>query len=137
PEARPPDEDAARTLETRVEWLAMRVGSAPIPVIPVGSTCVNVSDYGRGLLRKHGISFLGGLDLGMTALGHALRWLENRGRVQAPPARSPVLKPVSSAACPAGPWSEAQARRLLADAGVPLVPGGLADSADEAVEIAR
>ena len=137
PEARPPDEDAARTLETRVEWLAMRMGSAPIPVIRCGSTCVNVSDYGRGLLRKHGISFLGGLDLGMTALGHALRWLENRGRVQAPPARSAVLKPVSSAAWPAGPWSEAQARRLLADAGVPVVPGGLADSADEAVEIAR
>jgi acyl-CoA synthetase (NDP forming) len=103
----------------------------------VGSTCVNVSDYGRGLLRRHGISFLGGLDLGMTALGHALRWLENRGRVQAPPARSAVLKPVSSAAWPAGPWSETQARRLLADAGVPVVPGGLADSADEAVEIAR
>ena len=137
PEARPPDEDAARTLETRVEWLAMRMGSAPIPVIGVGSTCVNVSDYGRGLLRKHGISFLGGLDLAMTALGHALRWLENRGRVQAPPARSAVLKPVSSAVWPAGPWSEAQARRLLADAGVPVVPGGLADSADEAVEIAR
>ena len=30
-----------------------------------------------------------------------------------------------------------QARRLLADAGVPVVPGGLAGSADEAVEIAR
>ena len=101
PEARPPDEDAARTLETRVDWLAMRMGSAPIPVIPVGSTCVNVSDYGRELLRKHGITFLGGLDLGMTALGHALRWLENRGRVRAPvprrvtaPGRAAVARPV-------------------------------------------
>ena len=46
---------AARTLETRVEWLAMRMGSAPIPIIPVATTCVNVSDYARGLLRKHGI----------------------------------------------------------------------------------
>ena len=141
PEARPPDEEAARTLETRVDWLAMRMASAPIPVIGVGSTCVNVSDYGRGLLSKHGINFLGGLDLGMTALGHALRWLENRGRVRAwpadaDPARAATLKPVSSAAWPAGPWSEARARRLLADAGVPVVPGGLAASADEAVEIA-
>ena len=98
PEARPPDEDAARTLEARVDWLAQRMASAPIPVIPVGTTCVNVSDYGRGLLTRHGISFLGGLDLGITALGHALRWLENRGRVQAPPARSAVLEPVSAAA---------------------------------------
>jgi succinyl-CoA synthetase beta subunit len=36
----------------------------------------------------------------------------------------------------AGPWSEDAARRLLAGTGVPVVPGGLAASADEAVEIA-
>jgi succinyl-CoA synthetase beta subunit len=36
-----------------------------------------------------------------------------------------------------GPWSEAPARRLLADAGVPVVPGGLARSAEEAAELAR
>jgi acetate---CoA ligase (ADP-forming) len=141
PEARPPDEDAARILETRVEWLAMRMGSAPIPVIGVGSTCVNVSDYGRGLLTRHGINFLGGLDLGMRALGHALRWLENRGRVRVAPDRSAVLEPASSRAWPSGPWSQAPlsemgARRLLTDAGVPVVPGGLAGSADEAAEIA-
>ena len=34
------------------------------------------------------------------------------------------------------PGPRSQARRLLADAGVPVVPGGLAGSADEAVEIA-
>ena len=138
PEARPPDEDAARTLETRVDWLAMRMGSAPIPIIPVGSTCVNLSDYGRELLRKHGITFLGGLDLAMTALGHALRWLENRGRVRAPaPQRGAAPGPAAAAAAAAaGPWSEVGARRLLAEAGVPVVPGGLAGSADEAVDIA-
>ena len=46
----PPDEAASRP----VDWLAQ--ASAPIPVIPAGSTCVNVSDYGRGLLTRHGIS---------------------------------------------------------------------------------
>jgi acyl-CoA synthetase (NDP forming) len=137
PEARPPDQDAADTLEARVEWLAMRMGSAPIPVIPVASTCVNVSDYGRELLRKHSINVLGGLDLGMTALGYALRWLENRGRVRAPvPGRAAARGP-SAMATAAGPWSEMEARRLLAGAGVPVVPGGLAGSAGEAVEIAR
>jgi acyl-CoA synthetase (NDP forming) len=138
PEARPPDEDAARTLETRVDWLAERMGSAPIPVIPVASTCVNVSDYGRGLLMRHGLNFLGGLNLGLGALGHMLRWLENRGRVRAPaPRRGAAPGPADEAAGTAGPWSEDAARRLLADAGVPVVPGGLAGSADEAVEIAR
>ena len=144
PEARPPDEDTARTLETRVDWLAMRMGSAPIPIIPVGSTCVNLSDYARELLRKRGITFLGGLDLAMTALGHALRWLENRGQVRAPvPWRATAPRLAAAAAGPwsegpwsEGPWSEVRARQLLAEAGVPVVPGGLAGSADEAVEIA-
>jgi acyl-CoA synthetase (NDP forming) len=137
PEARPPDEDAARTLETRVDWLAMRMGSAPIPVIPVATTCVNVSDYGRELLRKHGINFLGGLDLGMTAMGHTLRWLENRGRIR-PVLANPAGRPAGSGtAWSEAPWSEMEARRLLAGAGVPVVPGGLAGSVDEAAEIAR
>jgi acyl-CoA synthetase (NDP forming) len=137
PEARPPDQDAADTLEARVEWLAMRIGSAPIPIIPVASTCVNVSDYGRELLRKHGINVLGGLDLGMTALGYALRWLENRGRVRAPVPRRAAARGPTATATAAGPWSEMEARRLLAGSGVPVVPGGLARSAGEAVEIAR
>jgi acetate---CoA ligase (ADP-forming) len=137
PEVRPPDEDAARTLETRVDWLAMRMGSAPIPVIPVASTCVNVSDYGRGLLMRHGLNVLGGLNLGLGALGHMLRWLENRGRVRAPLANTgPARSAPPGAAWPEGPWSEDAARRLLAGAGVPVVPGGLAGSADEAAEIA-
>jgi acyl-CoA synthetase (NDP forming) len=135
PEARPPDENVAATLETRVDWLAERMSSAPIPIIPVATTCVNVSDYGRGLLRKHGITFLGGLDLGMTALGHTLRWLENRGRARVPaPRRAAVRVPgPGPAARDGGPWSEAGARRLLAEPGVPV---GLAGSADEAAEIA-
>jgi len=137
PEARPPDEEAARTLETRVDWLAMRMGSAPIPVIPVASTCVNVSDYGRGLLMRHGLNILGGLNLGLGALGHMLRWLENRGRVRAPVPRDAATPRTTAGAQAADPWSEEAARRLLADAGVPVVPGGLAGSADEAAEIAR
>jgi acetate---CoA ligase (ADP-forming) len=156
PEARPPDEEMARALEARVDWLAERMASAPIPVIPAASTCVNVSDYGRSLLTRHGISFLGGLNLGISALGHALRWLENRGRVRpvvasgalagsaAPPVQAGTVQAgtvqagtVQAGTTAGGPWSEARARRLLADAGVPVVPGGLAGSAEEAVEIAR
>jgi acyl-CoA synthetase (NDP forming) len=76
----------------------------------------------------------------MTALGHALRWTENRGRVRAMAPRTAgpghgngTGNGTSRAA---GPWSEDAARRLLAGTGVPVVPGGLAVSADEAVEIA-
>ena len=78
PEARPPDERVAGMAEERVRWLAERIASAPIPVIPMGTTCIDVSGYARDLLVKHGVHLLGGVDLGMRALGHALRWLENR-----------------------------------------------------------
>ena len=133
PEARPADEDVARTLEYRVDWLAGRMASSPIPVILAGTTCVNVSDYGRGLLTRHGLHVLGGLSVGISALGRALRWLENRGRVRAGVGAARGTAPAGTAA---DPWPETRARRLLAEAGVPVVPGGLAGSAAEAVAIA-
>ena len=84
PDARPPDEAMAATTESRLDWLARRMASSPIPVIPVGTTCIDISGYGRGLLAAEGITMLGGLHLGINALGNALRWLENRGHVRAP-----------------------------------------------------
>ncbi len=134
PDARPPDEAMASFIEQRIDWLAARMSSAPIPVIPIGHTCVDTSGYGRELLTAKGMHVLAGIDIGITALDNALRWLENRGRVQ-PVGRTPAVpvRPVSVS----GPWSEAAARQLLTSNGVPVVPGGLARSADEAVEIAR
>ena len=133
PESRPPDEAMAAMTEGRVDWLAQRTATSPIPVIPASTMCVNVSDYGRQLLTRHGITLLPGLNAAVSALAHGLRWLENRGRcwpagqVAAVPRSAPV----------SGPWSEAQARQLLASSGVPVVPGEVATSADEAVAIAR
>jgi acetate---CoA ligase (ADP-forming) len=135
PDARPPDERLASRLEERVRWLGERIATAPIPVIPMGSTCVDVSGYGAGLLTRHHIHLLGGFDLGLRALGHALRWLENRESVP-PAARSGV--PRRACADPAtGPWSEAAARDLLAACDVPLVPAELVTSASAAVRAAR
>jgi acyl-CoA synthetase (NDP forming) len=141
PDTRPPDEDMAVTLEARLDWLARRMASATIPVIPIGATCVDVSAYGREMLSQRGLTMLGGLNSGIKAVSNALRWVENRGRTRpghpgrpGRPARSvppPAAVPVS------GPWSEAEARQLLALSGVPVVPGEVATSADEAVAIAR
>jgi acetate---CoA ligase (ADP-forming) len=136
PENRPPDEAMATMLEERLDWLMRRRASAPIPVIPVGGTCVDISGYGRELLTRRGINVLAGMNVAVSALSKALRWLENRGHAWAVgqaaiPRSAPVTNPVS------GPWSEAQARQLLASYGVPVVPGGLAHSAEEAVELAR
>ncbi len=56
------------------------------------STCPS---YGRELLGRHGVHLLGGIDLGIRAVGHALRWLDGRGRVPAPcrPARRRAGEP--------------------------------------------
>ena len=161
PDARPDDEALAGMLAERARWLGERIASAPVPVIPVGHTCVNLSRYGRELLDANGIHVLPGIDLGMTALGHALRWLENRADPDAEAGnvhRNTGLAgdardawdageagdaglvrsagPGAGAADPGEPWSEAAARDLLASSGVPVVPGELVNSADDAVAAA-
>jgi acyl-CoA synthetase (NDP forming) len=131
-DARPPDETMARLTEERMAWLGERIASAPIPIIAMAPTCVDISPYSRELLARHDIHLLGGMDLGVQALGHALRWLERRGSVRA------SLQPLPAAGDDdAEPWSEAESRNLLIRAGVPVVPGGLANSAQEAVAVAR
>jgi acetate---CoA ligase (ADP-forming) len=149
PDARPPDESVATVIERRVAWLEQRMTSSPIPVIPVGSTCVDVSEYGRQLLGRHHIHLLGGMEFGIRALGNALRWVENHGTVRylppSPPGRD--RRPAGTAASRAdaarawsdasGAWSETAARSLLEAWGVPVVTAELVRSADEAVDAAR
>jgi acetate---CoA ligase (ADP-forming) len=115
PDARP-EETAAKMLEERVAWLAGQLGSAPVPVIATTSTCVDLSDYGRELLGRHGVPVLGGIDLAIRATGNSLRWLDNRGRVRV--AALPAAAPVRIS----GPWPEADARDLLTAFGVTPVP---------------
>ena len=131
--SRPDDEAAAAVLAQRAAWLGQRIASAPIPVIAAAHTCVDVSEYGREVLDQGGVHMLGGIDLGMTALGHALRWLENRGR----PRGTAITGGPGRAGDAGEPWSEAAARDLLAGSGVPVVPGELVSSADAAAAAAR
>jgi len=135
PDERPRDERAATLLVERVRWLGERIASAPIPVIPMGTTSVDVSGYARDLMARHGIHLLGGIDLGLRALGHALRWLENRGTARPPAAPSAPRQAVIKHK--AGSWSEAAARDLLAACAVPLVPAELVTSPEAAALAAR
>jgi acyl-CoA synthetase (NDP forming) len=139
PAVRPPDEAMAAMIESKLDWFAQRVASSPIPVIPVSSTCVDLAGYGREQLTSRGLYQLPGLNGSIAAIGNALRWAENRGRVWAAgDAAARASEPWASENGPviAGPWSEARARDLLITAEVPVVPGGLARSADEAAQLA-
>jgi acyl-CoA synthetase (NDP forming) len=131
PDARPP-EPMASAMEERLDWLTSRMASARIPVIPLGMSGVDLSPYGRETLTPRGIYLVPGLNQGVRAVGHAIRWAERRGTVRAPQAAGVELRAVTTS----GPWSEAQARDLLASSGVPVVPGELVNSADEAAAAA-
>jgi acetate---CoA ligase (ADP-forming) len=157
PDVRPADEKLANMLEERVAWIGQRMASSPIPVVPVGYTCVDVTEYGRDLLGKNSIHVLGGLELGVRAIGNALRWAEGRGRIWPGPAATPATT-TAGIARPAGAalasprsgagratqgarhervWREANARKLLAAFGVPQVPGELVTSATAAAVATR
>jgi acetate---CoA ligase (ADP-forming) len=130
PEARPPD-PAAKLLEDRLAWVAERMRTASIPVIPMSLTCTDVGAYPRELLGSHGIHLLPGMELGLQALGNALRWLDGRGSVR------PLAGPPTGPAGKVTAWTEAWGRDLLSAAGLPVVPGRLVHSADEAAAAAR
>jgi acyl-CoA synthetase (NDP forming) len=136
PEARPPDEAAATLLEQRVSWLAERVRTSPVPVIPLGMTCTDSTGYARALLGEHGVHVMGGMELCAQALGHAFAWLDGRGQVR-PLAGRPDPASGPAQAGQAAPWTEARGRDLLAAAGLPVVPGRLVTSAGDAVAAAR
>jgi acyl-CoA synthetase (NDP forming) len=130
PDARPP-EVAAKLLEDRLAWVADRMRTAPIPVIPMSLTCTDVGAYPREVLGSHGIHLLPGMELGLQAIGNALRWVDGRGSVR--PLAGPPAGPVGKVTA----WSEASGRDLLHSAGLPVVPGRLVHSADEAAAAAR
>jgi len=129
PEARPADERLAELLESRIGWLAQRVSSAPIPAVPLSLTCIDVGAYPRELLGSHDVHLISGMDIGVRAIGNALRWQERRGTVRQLPGRR------RTAGRPAA-WPEVRARELLERAGLPVVPGRVARSADQAVAAA-
>jgi acyl-CoA synthetase (NDP forming) len=133
PATAPTDPAAAARIDGRWDWVAERMASSRIPVIPLGIAGVDLSLYARQLLTPRGIYLVSGLNNGVRVLGHALRWIEHRGQVRADGAPLGGRRPVSVS----GPWSEARARDLLVSAGVPVVPGELVNSADEAADAAQ
>jgi acyl-CoA synthetase (NDP forming) len=118
------------------------------PVILMGSTLGDVSDFGREIAETTGFPYvLGGIDHGTTALGRALEWSEaftaNQVRGSGGPAE-PVgeLLDVKGFAAERGiagrgTWAEHHAAAFLASHGVPVVPQELVADADAAVAAAQ
>jgi acetate---CoA ligase (ADP-forming) len=131
PSAEPPDPSI---VERRVAEVAATTERAAVPVVNFTATCTDLSPYAQSLLDRHGLHALGGIEFGLTAIGHALRWHETR---QDPPAVRATTTGSAPDGLPAGPWSEARGRALLEAGGVPQVPADLVTDADAAVAAAQ
>jgi acyl-CoA synthetase (NDP forming) len=126
--------------------LAMyRAGAATIrgaakPVVVVGNVLTDVTETGRLVQREADYPYVaGGIEHGLSALGHAVRWSETvrRHRAGSPP--PPTVVPVFPEGLPErrGTWTETHAARFLAANGVPVVPASVVATAEEAVTAAE
>lgn len=131
PSVRPADPGP---LERRLDDQAQILAASPVPVLNASTTCSDLGEYGRGLLLARRLHLLAGLELGLTAIGHALRWWERHDRRRAAPVSADLDAEWEGP--PAGVWPETEGRRLLAAAGVPMVPAELVRSPGEAITAA-
>ncbi|HEX7733522.1 MAG TPA: acetate--CoA ligase family protein [Ktedonobacteraceae bacterium] len=116
--------------------LARIIQTSPRPVVLVSNTCMDLSRTARAVVERTGLHFTAGMEHGLRALGRFLWWSEF---IQAAPGEaSPEPLPAIARDQPfTGAWSEARARTLLEEAGIPTIPARLATTPEEAIQAAR
>jgi acyl-CoA synthetase (NDP forming) len=118
-----------------VDAIGAGIAAAPGPVVYVNQVLQPVTAYTREVMATGGVPYvLPGLRQAVVALHNVAWWSDvTRHAGGAPPA---VPVPLVAAGRRRGAWSEAEARALLAEAGLPVVPGGVVTSADGAATLA-
>ncbi|MDT7722105.1 MAG: hypothetical protein QOE94_3116 [Mycobacterium sp.] len=110
--------------------------NAPIPVVLTNTMLMNVDAYGRTVLDEAGVAYAAGIDHAMTALGAAVRWSASLAAgVGEDPEPTGWAEPAVTGDR-TGVWVEHRAASLLADNGIPVVPGEAVVTEDEAVKAA-
>lgn len=133
----PPDAPERDRVAARMAHVGAMIRQAPLPIVGTSLTCLDVGAFARALYDANGIPMLGGMEFGLTALGHAVRWERARAAAAALPARGAASPPPPAVASRGpGSWSEAEGRDFLAAHQVPLVPAALVRTADDAVAAA-
>ena len=136
-----------------VDAIGAGMRAASCPAAYINQVMQPVTGFTRASMAQGGVPYvIPGLRQAVVALRNVARWSEvtrvsgglggDQGFV--PPgastapqtAPSPAAVPVPAPARRRGKWSEQDARTLLGDAGVPVVPARLAGSAAEAVKAA-
>ncbi|HET9921008.1 MAG TPA: acetate--CoA ligase family protein [Ktedonobacteraceae bacterium] len=117
--------------------LGETIRSSRVPIVLISNTGIDISPFGRTICDTADLHFVGGMEHGMTALGHALRWYETRRQTSAELDEQEAASPVRADTPPAGQFTEFEARQLLQAHDIPVAPGMLATSAEEAVTVAQ
>jgi acetate---CoA ligase (ADP-forming) len=118
-----------------VDAIGAGMRAASCPTAYINQVMQPVTDYTRASMEHGQVRYvIPGLRQAMVALRNVAWWSD----VTRSPVTAAEIAPSGPVPVPApderrGQWSEHEARRLLSDAGIPVVPARLARSADEAV----
>jgi acetate---CoA ligase (ADP-forming) len=118
-----------------VDAIGAGMQAAACPTVYISQIMQPVTDYTRAVLRHGQVPYvIPGLRQAVVALRNVAWWSRATQT-------GPAAAPAADLALPApgrrtGQWSEGVARRMLEDAGLPVIPARLAGSADAAVKAA-
>jgi hypothetical protein len=118
-----------------VDAIGAGIQAASCPTAYINQVMQPVTDVTRASMEHARVPYvIPGLRQAVVALHHVAWWSQATQTRAVAAAAEPV--PVPAPDQRRGPWSENAARRLLSDAGIPVVPARLVRSADEAVKAA-
>lgn len=137
PRERPADQSAHDGI---IDYYARQVAAfrtSEAPVIPIGTAYTDITAYGAEVSEKTGYpGGLGGIHHGIAALGKAVQWHVRREDRLRNLNADGVVEPLHVDAEPGTSFGEYRAAELLRAQHVPMVPAGLAGTAEEAEELA-
>ncbi len=121
-----------------VDAIGDGIRDAACPVAFINQVVQPITDYTRSVMAHGNVSYvIPGLRQAIVALRNVAWWSEATRPEPAGNAGEPAVPvPVPPAPARHGQWSEDAARRLLAEAGVPVVPARLVTSAGDAARAA-
>jgi acyl-CoA synthetase (NDP forming) len=118
-----------------VDAIGAGMRAASCPTAYVNQVMQPVTGYTRASMERGGVPYvIPGLRQAVVALRNVAWWSEATRNPHAETPSAPV--PVPEPGRRRGKWSEHDARTLLGEAGIPVVPARLAGSAAEAVKAA-
>ncbi|QBD74750.1 CoA-binding protein [Ktedonosporobacter rubrisoli] len=134
---RKPTPEALQSTLEQYDQLAAAICASSHPVVLISNTCIDLTPTIRAVIERTGLHIVAGMEHGIRALGRLLWWSEFiRATIEDVSASVPLSVAIPKHSLN-GSWSEARTRALLQEAGIPVVPGILATSAEEAAQAAR